>query len=86
MLEKIPADGETWEKDYKDYAKAEAADFIELLEGRSDPPRNETDDMTLEEKRDLAKADYLKRSNYSFTIFLRVLKSIQVINTRAQSV
>ena len=54
LLEKIPTDRETWENEYKDYAEAEAADFIEFLEGIPDPPREETEDMSAEEKRDLA--------------------------------
>ena len=76
LLEKIPTDRETWENEYKDYAEAEAADFIEFLEGIPDPPREETEDMSAEEKRDLATitSDYNKRRNQAWKFLHCILK------------
>ena len=75
-MEKIPTDREIWENEYKDYAEAEAADFIEFLEGIPDPPNAETEDMSAEAKRDLAtlKTDYNKRRNQAWKFIHSILK------------
>ena len=75
-MEKIPTDRKTWENEYKDYAEAEAADFIEFLEGIPDPPREASEDMSAEEKRDLATftTDYNKRRNQAWKFLHSILK------------
>jgi len=76
QMEKLPSDREKWENEFKDYAEAEAADFIEFLEGIPEPPEEITEDMTLIEKRDLktAKNEYIRRQNQAWKFIHNILK------------
>ena len=74
-LEKLPTDRDKWESEYKDYAEAQAADFIEFLEGIPAPPEEITNDMSPTDKRDVktAKENYIRRQNMAWKFIHNIL-------------